>query len=253
MPEPIETLEGWYALHDFRRINWGRWWALTDDERTLRQDSLKDWASQWLIKDQTKAGGFGVYQVVGHKADLLWLYFCPDLGQLSAARAFFRGPLWADLMVPAWSYLSVVELSQYMAKGENAGSAYLQSRLQPSVPSARYLSFYPMSKRRQGDDNWYMLTQAQRRELMRAHGMIGHHHRGRVSQIITGSQGLDDWEWGVTLFAQDPVAFKKIVYEMRFDESTARFGEFGPFYTAIRLEIADFEPWFQQGSPIPTA
>jgi chlorite dismutase len=243
MPEPVETLEGWYALHDFRRINWTRWWQLTDDERNKRIDALEQWADHWYAKNRENSAGFGIYQIVGHKADLLCLYFCPSLDDLSKSRRYFDSPLWAGLMEPAWSYLSVVELSQYQAKGEDPSSPYLKARLFPSVPNSLYVSFYPMSKRRQGDDNWYMMTQAERRELMKSHGMIGHHHRQHVRQIITGSQGLDDWEWGVTLFADDAVRFKKIVYEMRFDESTARFGEFGTFYTGIRLEsqaLADY-------------
>ncbi len=246
MPEPIQTLEGWYALHDFRRIDWASWAKLSPEQQDLRVRALAQWAQEWSTKDQQRQASFGAFQVIGHKADLLWLYFCSSLDELAQAQSVFRDSLWAGLMNPAWSYLSVVELSQYMAKGEHTDSPYLQTRLKPSVPNWPYLSFYPMSKRRQGQDNWYMLSQEQRREFMKAHGMIGHHHRSQVTQIITGSQGLDDWEWGVTLFAQDPVAFKKIVYEMRFDESTARFGEFGPFYTAIRLQPEAFKAWFNQ-------
>jgi len=244
MPEPIETLEGWYALHDFRSLDWEKWWGLSDSARTERLEVLKEWSRAWQSQNDKGTAGYGAYQIVGHKADFLWLYLCPTVDDLAQARSFFRSRLWAGLMRPAWSYLSVVELSQYMAKDQDAASPYLQSRLHPKLPQSPYLSFYPMSKRRQGEDNWYMLTQAQRREMMKAHGQIGHHHRARVSQIITGSQGLDDWEWGVTLLANDPIAFKKIVYEMRFDESTARFGEFGPFYTGIRLDLEHLDEWF---------
>ena len=247
MPEPIETLEGWYALHDFRKVHWQHWWALSESERNRRTDSLIEWTSAWRTKNEEHQSGFGVYQILGHKADLLFLYFCPRLEDLAKTQAFFRTPEWAGLTASSWSYLSVVELSQYMAKGEATDSPYLQSRLYPKVPDSTYVSFYPMSKRRQGTDNWYMLSQADRRELMKGHGMIGHRHRSRVVQIISGSQGLDDWEWGVTLFANDAIAFKKIVYEMRFDESTARFGEFGRFYTGIRLEPDSLATWFQGG------
>jgi chlorite dismutase len=92
-----------------------------------------------------------------------------------------------------------------------------------------------MSKKRDGADNWYSLASAERSDLMRAHGRTGRRYEGRVSQIVTGSMGLDDWEWGVTLFSNDPLEFKKLIYEMRFDEVSARFAEFGPFYVGERL------------------
>jgi chlorite dismutase len=108
-------------------------------------------------------------------------------------------------------------------------------RLWPKIPTRRYLCFYPMNKRRAGDDNWYQLPIDERRRLMHEHGMIGRRFAGQVTQIISGSVGFDDWEWGVDLFADDPLVFKKLVYEMRFDESSARYAEFGPFIVAIRL------------------
>ena len=100
-----------------------------------------------------------------------------------------------------------------------------------------------MSKKREGEDNWYWLDYERRRELMRDHGAIGRSFADRVTQVISGSTGLDDWEWGVTLFSDDPVNFKKIVYEMRFDEASARFGLFGPFYVGIRMEPAALVDW----------
>ncbi len=245
MPEAVATIEGWYALHDFRRVDWERWHATPKDIRAALLEDLVQWTTAWEQKNQGRQAGFGSYQMLGHKADLLFLYFAPRLEDLAEAEAHFRSAAWAGLLAPVWSYLSVVELSQYLAKGESAeNSPYLQGRLYPSVPQTRYLVFYPMSKRRQANDNWYMLSADERRELMQDHGLIGHRHRSQVTQIITGSQGLDDWEWGVTLFADDAVAFKKIVYEMRFDEATARFGEFGPFYTGIRLDSGAVEHWF---------
>ncbi len=245
MPESVDTIEGWYAFHDFRRVDWARWHASPKDARSALLADLVQWTAAWEQKDRDRQAGFGSYQMLGHKADLLFLYFAPRLETLAEAEAHFRSAAWAGLLNPVWSYVSVVEMSQYLAKGASVeNSSYLQGRLYPAVPQTRYLVFYPMSKRRLLDDNWYMLTTEERRELMKSHGLIGHRHRSRVTQIITGSQGLDDWEWGVTLFADDPVAFKKIVYEMRFDEATARFGEFGPFYTGIRLDSQGIARWF---------
>src|SRR5690606_24867532 len=133
-----------------------------------------------------------------------------------------------------YSYVSVTEISRHRPAGGSAGdrdggatqlSPYLQRRLQPSVPRGGYACFYPMSKKRDGGDNWYMLPLSRRADLMESHGEVGRRYAGRVTQVITGSTGLDDWEWGVTLFADDPVEFKRLVYEMRFDEASARYGE----------------------------
>jgi hydrogen peroxide-dependent heme synthase len=104
-----------------------------------------------------------------------------------------------------------------------------------------------MNKKRDGEDNWYMLSMEDRREMMKSHGMIGRSYAGKVRQIITGSVGLDDWEWGVTLFGEDPLQFKKLVYEMRFDEASARFGEFGPFYVGNYLTQEDLSALLLEG------
>jgi chlorite dismutase len=128
------------------------------------------------------------------------------------------------------------------ARAEELASAHVRSRLYPEVPEGmRYLSFYPMTKRRTGAENWYTLDVAERSRLMRDHGMTGRQYAGRVFQVITGSVGFDEWEWGVTLFARDPLEFKRIVTEMRYDEASALYGEFGRFFTGIRLAPGDWE------------
>ncbi|MGB1376597.1 MAG: chlorite dismutase family protein, partial [Miltoncostaeaceae bacterium] len=116
---------------------------------------------------------------------------------------------------------------------------YREMRVHPELPARRLLCFYPMSKRRAGDDNWYALSFEDRKALMMGHGTLGRKYAGRVTQLITGSTGLDDWEWGVTLFSDDLAALKEIVYEMRFDEVSSRFGEFGPFFVGIVMDPAD--------------
>ena len=108
-----------------------------------------------------------------------------------------------------------------------------------SLMMKRTICFYPMSKRRTADDNWFALPFEERKRLMLGHGRVGRSYAGRVLQLITGSTGLDDWEWGVTLVAHQVDALKEIVYEMRFDEVSARYGEFGPFYVNLRLAPAD--------------
>jgi hydrogen peroxide-dependent heme synthase len=138
----------------------------------------------------------------------------------------------AEYLIPTYSYVSVVELSNYLPSdgSDPYENPEVRRRLFPILPKTKHICFYPMDKRRQGNDNWYMLPMEERRNLMRAHGMTGRKYAGKVVQIITGSVGFDDYEWGVTLFSDDVLQFKKLVYEMRFDEVSARYGEFGSFF-----------------------
>src|SRR5690606_14843000 len=143
----------------------------------------------------------------------------------------------AEFTVPASSYISIVELSNYLPADQDPyQSPEILARLYPILPKAKHVCFYPMDKRRQGNDNWYMLPMEDRKNMMRSHGMIGRSYAGKVKQIITGSVGFDDYEWGVTLFADDALQFKKLIYEMRFDEVSARYAEFGSFYVGTRLD-----------------
>jgi len=114
----------------------------------------------------------------------------------------------------------------------------VMSRLFLDMPSARYVCFYPMNKRRGEALNWYSESFERRASMMREHGMIGRHYAGKVTQVISGSIGYDDWEWGVDLFANDPMVFKKLIYEMRFDEVSAVYASFGTFYVGLRLRAA---------------
>ncbi|PSR33457.1 MAG: heme-dependent peroxidase [Sulfobacillus benefaciens] len=241
MSEAVETIEGWYALHDFRTIAWDRWRTWPESARTEAVAGLTEAMRNWDAVQANGQGSFGLYQVIGHKADLLFLNLRPDSQQLADVKWDLNRLAIGDILQPATSYYSVVELSKYLAQGEanpenNPG---LRARLFPILPRTQYVCFYPMNKKREGIDNWYMMDREQRRQLMRSHGMIGHKYHGAVTQIITGSQGLDDWEWGVTLYAEDPLQFKKLIYEMRFDEASARFAEFGPFLVGIRREISE--------------
>ena len=138
----------------------------------------------------------------------------------------------------------MVELSNYLSPDEDPyQNPAIVARLNPILPKAKHVCFYPMDKRRQGNDNWYMLPMEERSQLMRSHGMIGRQYAGLVKQIITGSVGFDDYEWGVTLFSDDVLQFKKLVYEMRFDEVSARYGEFGTFFVGNILQNEKLAPF----------
>lgn len=269
---PPLVLDGWYLLHQFFRVDPR---ALHDDDglaggMASRAQKLQDLLSEWAPPAEAEAGGppppngwSGAYRVVGGEADLLLFHLRPSLEALGEAeRAVARNPGFLDL-IPAGDYLSVVELGLYAvtdalleqarAEGIEPGSPawkerveaqmveerskrYVQSRLHPVQPAEMpYLCFYPMDKRRNVGQNWYTLPLAERARLMAEHGGTGRRYAGRVSQIISGSVGFDDWEWAVTLFARDPLDFKALVTEMRYDEVTSVYGEFGTFRVAQRL------------------
>lgn len=239
MSEAVETLEGWYALHDFRTIDWNAWRALGTGARQSALHELLEQVKRWSSLPKAE-GSFGLFQMVGHKADLLFLHLRPRAEQLLELETILQKMPVATALTRPYSYFSVVELSKYLARGADpVTNPALMKRLEPELPTMSHVSFYPMNKKRDGHDNWYMLSREERREMMKDHGIIGHKYHEKVIQMITGSQGLDDWEWGVTLFADDPVLFKKLIYEMRFDEASARFAEFGPFYVGRRINPED--------------
>ncbi|MGQ9735898.1 MAG: hydrogen peroxide-dependent heme synthase [Thermaceae bacterium] len=235
MPEPTHTLEGWHILHDFRRINWPLWQEAAREERTQAFEELKALIAEWEGVEKEGRGSFGVYQVITQKADLLFLNLREGLDELLEVEARLNRSRLARFLLPAYGFYSVVELGSQTGPLDPE-SPDVKPRLTPKVPPSGYVCFYPMNKRRQGQDNWYMLPARERAELMKAHGETGRKYQGKVLQVISGAQGLDDWEWGVDLFSEDPIQFKKIVYEMRFDEVSARYGEFGPFHVGKRLD-----------------
>jgi chlorite dismutase len=173
------------------------------------------------------------YQVVtaamlGHKADLCLMVLGPDQWRLRQ----FQTAVQAAGAVPTQSYVSLTEISEYAA---GIPDEMRQARLFPQLPPEGMAAFcfYPMSKRRDAQDNWYRLEYEDRKEFMLGHGKVGRTFHGRVLQVITGSTGLDEYEWGVTLFGVHPDDLKQCVYEMRFDVASARYAEFGPFYTGM--------------------
>ena len=194
------------------------------------------------------------FSVLGGRADVGLMLLGPDLDAIDAlAKQVLSGPFEV-----VYSFVSLTELSEYTstedeerARLEAEGTddvetalaawrtrmeAYHDARLHPRLPARAMIAFYPMSKRRAEGANWYSLPFADRKRLMLGHARVGRRYAGRVLQLITGATGLDDWEWGVTLLADDPAAVKEIVYEMRFDEVSARYGEFGPFFVGLVME-----------------
>ncbi len=242
MAEVPGTLEGWNVLHDFRRIDWTGLKSLSADERSPITDEAAAYLAETEICADPPTGDSALFTVVGHKADLLMLHLRPTVAELAEIEQGFGKTRFADFTSRPYSYLSVTELSLYEASARGGSeneeelrkNAFVQKRLYPEFPLMKYVCFYPMNKLRGETVNWYTEDMEERRRMMREHGSTGRKYHGQVQQMITGSMGLDDWEWGVTLFADDTLPIKKLVYEMRFDEVSAKYGEFGPFYMGIR-------------------
>jgi len=242
MSEAALTLEGWYSLHDFRAVDWHSWKRATEAERAAALDELHTFLQQWATVEADKQGSTAVYSIVGQKADFVFMHLRETLEELNELENAFNKTSFAQFTIPVYSYVSVVELSNYLAGGGDPyASPEVMARLKPTLPKSKHICFYPMNKKRDLADNWYMLSMDERKGMMRSHGMIGRQYAGKVKQIICGSVGLDDWEWGVTLFSDDALQFKKLVYEMRFDEVSARFGEFGSFYVGNLLDADKFQ------------
>ena len=261
MPGVPLTVEGSSVLHQMFRVKWAAWKALAADARAgVLAEAAPVLAAMELTGERQSA----FYSLVGHKGDLLAIHFRRSFDELNEAELRLARLKLADYLEPATSYLSVVELGLYdssmrlyrslLERGVRPGSPEwereveetmaqhrkaMAPRLYPSVPEARYVCFYPMDRRRGESVNWYTVPMAERRRMMHDHGEIGRKYAGAVKQIISGSIGFDDWEWGVDLFADDPVVFKQLIYEMRFDEASALYALFGPFYVGIRLPAKD--------------
>lgn len=248
-----ETLEGWSVLHLMYRVRWDR---LRNRPSGDRERIAAEAVQALAVPD---AGSTAFVQVLGHKADLMFICFRRSFDELARAQLALARTELHDALEATSSYVSIVELGMYemTAKIHQQLSALhkpgsdefekafdveleaqrqrVMSRLFLDLPKARYVCFYPMNKRRGEAINWYNESFERRAAMMREHGMIGRHYTGKVTQVIAGSIGYDDWEWSVDLFAEDPVVFKKLIYEMRFDEASAKFAEFGPFYTGLQF------------------
>ena len=239
MNEAAITLDGWYALHNFRTIDWASWKLVPAEERQAATEEFVAYLEKLNEAEEAKTGSNAFYSIIGQKADFMIMTLRETPEELDAIENEFNKLMIADYTLPAYSYVSIVELSNYLAGQSNEDpyeNPHVRARLYPALPKSKHVCFYPMDKKRDGNDNWYMLSMEERKKLMYAHGLIGRSYAGKIKQIITGSVGLDDHEWGVTLFSDNMLEFKKIVYEMRFDEVSARYGEFGEFLVGNLLD-----------------
>ena len=247
--DPPPTDEGWYGLHDFRTIDWDAWRDAPERRRQRALGEVVDHLEARLAVEDADEGESALYSVLGHKADLLLVHLRPSSADIGALERQFEGTEFAAFTERETSFVSVTEASGYSERArdyfegdldENSGLAnYIQTRLKPTIPDVTHVCFYPMNKRRGEEHNWYDLAFEERAEHMEAHGDIGRDYGGKVVQMITGAIALDDWEWGVTLWGEDLLDMKDLLYEMRFDPSTSRYAEFGQFYVGRRFAPAD--------------
>lgn len=243
MAEPPQTLDGWWMLHDLCRLDRRTWWSLAASERAGALAGAADlWQRELTNPKETGRGDSALYTVLGHKGELLQIHLRESLEDLVQLQHKLVALSLSSYLERTWSMVSVVELSTYGAPAGRPlpefplADPYLKGRLHPALPDWPFVSVYPMNKSRRPDANWYTLSLDERRRLMSRHGEIGRRYAGRVTQVISGAVGLDDWEWAVTLFAEDPLAFKQLVTEMRYDPVSAIYAEFGPFFIGRRID-----------------
>lgn len=256
-PVPL-TLEGASLLHQMLRMRWPAWRALPSGERA----EILSQAAPVLAA--MEAAGSAMFSLLGHKGDVMLVHFRPGFDELGEAEHGLIGLRLWDYLELATSYLSVVELGLYDSTAKEYGALAqrgiaphspewkagiedtlarqrqaMHPRLYPEMPAHKYICFYPMDRRRGEHQNWYQLPMAERQRQMHEHGLVGRRYAGSVKQIISGSIGFDDWEWGVDLFADDPLVFKRLIYEMRFDQVSAVYALFGSFYIGRRLPLTE--------------
>jgi len=259
--EPPLTAEGSYVLHDFRTVDWDAWRDAPERERERAVESGRAFLADAEAAADADGGESAVYAVLGHKADFVVVHLRPTMADLDRLERSFEDTAFAAFTERATSYVSVTEASGYGERTREylAGDAdddaaigdYIDDRLHPEIPDSEFVSFYPMSKRRDPEYNWYDTPYDERAEHITRHADIGRDYAGKVEQMITSSVGMDAHEWGVTLWADDLTDVKDLLYEMRFDQSTSHFAEFGDFYVGRRFPPADLDA-FLAGDSIPT-
>ena len=274
LPEVPLTIEGYSVLHQMMKFRWSAWRDLSESQKR----EIADEAGATLsAMEQNASGQSALFSLLGHKGDLMLVHFRESFDALNQAELRLARTRLSDFLEPTSSYLSVIELGLYESSIKTYKSLVergiephseewkraidetlsrqreaMHERLFPAMPSHRYICFYPMDRRRGEDKNWYTLPIEERQRQMHEHGLVGRRYAGEVKQIISGSIGFDDWEWGVTLFADEPLVFKKLIYEMRFDEVSAVYALFGTFYVGLRCAATDLARLLSgEASPAP--
>ncbi|PZR57456.1 MAG: heme-dependent peroxidase [Candidatus Meridianibacter frigidus] len=273
-PNVPESLEGWWILHRMFAFERSAFSALSRKKRGRSVQDAQQLLAQLAGSDD---GDVGLAQLVGHKADLMLTHYARTFDGLAQAQSAVDHLELANFLEPRDSFVSVLELGLYEATarihdelgrrelkpyspewnaafdallGEQEHNPRNAGRLWAKIPPRRYVCFYPMDKLRGETVNWYTLPYAERARMMVEHGKIGRSFHGLVTQVISGAIGYDDWEWGVDLYADDPLVFKKLIYEMRFDAASAKYALFGEFFSGIQFSPKNLNEFFS-GSGLP--
>jgi hydrogen peroxide-dependent heme synthase len=261
-PHGLVPSAGWAVIHLFYRIDRMRWRSFTPPERIAAIDEFSGWLNSRAAEEGLQLVSFAGVT----KADVGFMAIHPDLWRAQQVSQEIPATAFGSCLIPVYSFLSLTEASEYItneldwakllieeqkmdpaapefgtriAALRKRTAMYAESRIHPQLPdNYPILCFYPMAKARRDQDNWYRLSFEERKKYMVAHGNAGRRFADRITQLITTCTGIDDWEWGVTLFTRDLKAIRDIVYELRYDPASAIYGLFGPFYIGIRFEAA---------------
>ncbi|PWU06227.1 MAG: heme peroxidase [Verrucomicrobia bacterium] len=260
---PIVPEQGWHALHLFYRLDRAQWGSFSDQEQAAAKEYISDLVKEIRSKPNVQ---LLIFSMVGTKADVGFMLTCPDLHVADWSVKQLTASLGPEVLVPTFSWLSLTELSEYATTEEEYAAGleaegilkadspefrakiadfkarmekYGKDRLYPNLADWPVFCFYPMSKRRNLGQNWFGLDFESRKKLMAGHARVGRAYAGKVRQLITGSTGLDDDEWGVSLFAHTTSDIKSVVYEMRFDAVSADYASFGEFYIGLQMPLED--------------
>ncbi|QNI33671.1 heme-dependent peroxidase [Alloacidobacterium dinghuense] len=267
LPAVPLTIEGACILHLMYKFRWTEWGTQSSADRQSALGEAADFLQE-AVGGSSQSNQAALYSVIGQKADLMLIYFADSMEDLNRFEIRFAQTALYRFLDPAGSYISIVELGLYESSAKTYADLIekqiephspewneeikavlerqknaMTTRLFPSIPQTKYLCFYPMDRRRGESKNWYTEEMGERQRMMHEHGLIGRRYAAHVKQIISGSIGFDDWEWAVDLFADDALVFKKLIYEMRFDEVSAVFAQFGTFHLGVRLQLDALGQW----------
>ena len=237
-----ETYEGWFSLHANYSINFEKWRSWSGEQQSEALQSFKAFIGNLETAHEAHTSSYAMYQINGHKGDIMFWFLQPSLQEFNEVELTLKKLPNFSVLQPESSFVSVIEVSNYVKSPKDHPK--VQARLYPKIPRLACMCFYPMAKQRNLTDNWYMLDRQSRGSMMRSHGQIGKKYEDTIKEFTTGAFGMDDWEWGITLMSDDPIQFKKIVNEMRFDEVSARFGIFGPFTIGTILDMDGIDHLF---------
>ena len=267
-PFPL-TLDGSSLLHQMFRFDWATWRRTDSNSRQHAIDEAVALLSPLeKASSESRPSQSAVFAQLGHKGDLMFIHNRDSIEQLAVVERDLARTELGSYLQPTHSYLSIVELGLYESSSKtypvlmgegiepyseewerriqemvDRQAAAMAARLYPPIPETKYVCFYPMDKKRGEQVNWYTTSMPDRARMMHEHGLIGRRFAGQVKQIISGSIGLDDWEWGVDLYSDNPGVFKRLIYEMRFDAASALYGLFGAFYVGVRLPVSELGAW----------